>query len=307
MSLRLTGLSSYYLFQRSLTLNNQALFKSSEQLATQKRIQRPSDDPEGLRSALSFKDALAQITQYRRNLGVADRTIRATEGALTEVVNLLNRAKELAIQGNNGTLSSDAREALGEEVHQLFLQLKVLGNTQVNGEYIFAGTKTNTIPFDDTAVPAYVGGDIQKSIPISDSATLTIQSDGEYVFKGDGGATTEDLFDTLADLETALRTDDIDSSSPSGVGVQIGRLTTGLQQVINELSAIGAKTNRIEAVEAQHNIQEETFLAFVSDIEDIDLAEATLEFQRAQIALQATLGSAGSVLNLPSLMDFIGR
>jgi flagellar hook-associated protein 3 FlgL len=312
MGTRLTALSNFMLFQRALTRRNDELSKASEQLSTQKQINRPSDNPEAAKTVLSFKQALERMDQYKNNLTFGDQFLKQTEAALNSTKDILVRAKELAIQGKNGTQNVDSRKAIAAEVQQLQKQLLVTANSEINGEYIFAGYRSNTVPFAlDAAQPnadpvvTYSGDTNVRSIQISESSNLEIQSRGDQVFRGDGTASTVDLFQTLADLEVALRAGNVDDSNASSVGAQIDKLTTGFNQVVNEITSIGANQNRIETTRNFLDAQNETLKSFVSSLEDADLSQAAFEYQRTNVALEATINVSGNILKLPSLMDFI--
>lgn len=323
MSLRLSGLSSFYLFQRSLAARNTDVLRSSEQLSTQKRINRPSDDPEGAKTVLTFRHAMDKINQYKTNIVNGQRILKQTETTLSAVKDVITRAKELAIQGNNSTIGQTGRTALAEELKQRTQELLGLANTEVNGEYIFAGFKTDTKPFaldvnfPNPSTSTYSGDTNQKSIQINEGETVQIQSRGDLIFKGDGTASTVDIFKVLGDLEKTLRTpinpganpgdpDHFDTIS-AAMGNAIGDLDKAFNQVVQEVTSIGGKENRLESTNDTFDVQMETLKSFISDIEDKDIAEITMEFQRAQLAMQATLGSANAVMNMPTLMDFIGR
>lgn len=322
MSIRLSGLSSYILFQRSLAIRNNDLFRTSEQLSTQKRINRPSDDPQGAKTVLTYRDALSKIKQYKDNIQFADQSLKASEVAVTNLKDILMRVKELALQGNNSTATTEARTALAEEVHQRAMEVLGIANTEVNGSYIFAGYHTDTKPFElDNAYPAtpaatYSGDTNLRTVQISEDQTIQIQIRGDQLFQGDGTASTVDIFEVLGTLENTLRTPIDPNANPgdpdhfdtisAAMGDAIEDLDLAFNQALQQLTALGGKQNRLATTADAYDVQTETFKAFISDIEDKDIAEITMEFQRAQLALQATLGSAGAIMNMPSLMDFVG-
>ncbi len=312
MADRLSALSSFYLFQRAMGMRNREMFNTSEQLTSQKRINRPSDDPEAFKVVANFKSSLERVEQYKKNVDAADRYFTTAEASLTSTKDIFIRAKELALQGRNETLNTSQREAIASEVQQLLQQLESVANSKVGNEYVFSGFATDTQPFalDDNQpsadpVVTYAGSDQHRSLAINEGVTLDVQIDGEAAFMGDGTASTVDLFQTLADLEVALRTGDLDSDSATGVPQMIGDLDVGLNQILQELSTVGAKSNRLSATKDQLASQEEIFKTFISQLEDIDIAQVAVEYQRTQNALQAVVGSANSVLNMPSLIDFL--
>jgi flagellar hook-associated protein 3 FlgL len=312
MGMRLTGLSNFLLFQKALAMRNTKVFKDSEQLSTQKQINRPSDDPQGARNVLSLRQSLDKMEQYQHNLTTGEQFLRDSEVTLSNVKDVLNRAKELAIQGRNGIQSQESRNAIAAEVQQLQQQLLTESNTSINGEYIFAGYRTSTKPFAlDVSQPSvdpvatFSGDSNVRSVQISDASNLTVQSRGDLIFMGDGTAATVDLFQTLADLEVALRAGNIDDSDPSSIGAQIDNLQTGMNQVINEITSIGANENRVSDTQSYLDTQMETLKSLVSSIEDADIAQTSFDYQQSSLALQATINAAGNILRLPSLMDFL--
>ncbi len=212
MSVRLSGMSSYILFQRSLQVRNSDLFRTSEQLSTQKRINRPSDDPQGAKSVLTYRDAVKKIDQYKTNIQSADQSLKATEVAVTNLKDIMIRCKELALQGNNSTATTEARAALAEEIHQRAQEVLGLANTEVNGSYIFAGYHSDTKPFalhaayPTTPSATYSGDTSLRSVQISEDQTIQTQIRGDELFKGDGTASTVDIFAVLGTLENTLRT-----------------------------------------------------------------------------------------------------
>lgn len=288
------------------------MFKTSEQMATGKRINRPSDDIDGYQQALALKSTLDRVSQYERNLNQGERLLKHAETALSSVHDVLKRAKELALQGRNGTLSQDERTAIAEEVQQLQQQVLNLANTQIDGEYIFSGYRSNTKPYAlDNAQPnadpvaTYSGDSNIRTVQINDSTTLDVQVRGDQTFQGDGTAATVDIFQTLADLESSLRSGNLDETSATGVPQMIDDVQTAMNQVINQVTSIGARSNRIEAARSHFDVQKETIQSFLEDIETADPYETIMEFQKATTALQSTVNAASIVLNQPSLLQFI--
>lgn len=318
MTFRVSSQSGYLIFNRNLALQNQKTLKLSEQLSTGKKINRPSDDPVSAQALAELKRQLSRNEQFEKNLQYADRQWRQIESDVMSVSDLVKRAREIAIQGNNGTLSSSDREALAAEVAQLSEQLLTISNRQLEGQYIYSGYRTNTQPYEfDANHPAadpavtYLGfGTVQgnfdqKRIEVSEGQFFPTQIDGEKVFRGDGTAGSVDYFQAFANLENALRTNNIDDDDPASIGQAIEDLGIATEQVAFQLAEIGGLTNRIEKVREDLEEQKVLYEQFISQTEDIDVAEVAFEYQRAQLALQATVSSAASLLNQPSLFDFL--
>lgn len=314
MGLRLSGLASYFLFQRSMNMTNKSIFKASEQLSTNKRINRPSDDPEGLMVVMGLKETINKMDQYNRNLDTANRLLSFSETALQQVADALGEVRDIALQASSPSLSADNRVTLGTRVNQLSQLILGLANTQIDSQYIFSGVKTDARPFAlaagfPAANPAatFSGSTIIKSVEIGKNVTLDVQSRGDLVFLGDGTANNVNIFQTLADFEVALRTGNFSDTSPTGVPQEIDNLNTAHRQIVNEISVIGSRENRVESVISQYQKQRDALDDFILGLEDADLAAVAMEFKRTQATLQATLIAGQKILNVPSLLDFMGR
>lgn len=156
------------------------------QLASGKRMLSPSDDPAGAVQSLQFRQSMARLEQYDRNGGLAEARLRHEEVILGQVMDSLQRVRELAIQGNNASQTPETRKAIADEVRQQLAQVYDLANTRdANGEYIFAGFASLDRPF--TASPAgaaYNGGPAAREIAISDIRRIALGDPGDAVFMG---------------------------------------------------------------------------------------------------------------------------
>ncbi|MCX5905964.1 MAG: flagellar hook-associated protein FlgL, partial [Deltaproteobacteria bacterium] len=140
----------------------------NEQISSSKRINRPSDDPIGITHTLNLKEILAQIGQYETNIKHGQSWLQSSESAVQSVEDLTVRAKEVANQMATGTYTASDRQNSAKEVQNILQQLVQLGNTQVNGRYIFSGDKDKTAAYSldlsihdavaaSTNNPAYTG------------------------------------------------------------------------------------------------------------------------------------------------------
>ena len=114
----------------------------NNQISSGKQMSTISDNPVNLVTALGLRSSLTQITTYQDNLKFGDKTITAAENALTQMKDLALRAKTLAIQQINASVSPTNRASAAEEVRHLWEQAIFLGNSEVNGKYVFGGYRT---------------------------------------------------------------------------------------------------------------------------------------------------------------------
>jgi flagellar hook-associated protein 3 FlgL len=127
------------------------MIENQEQAITGRRINKPSDDPQGTVRAMELKTKIERNEQALKNMEIANSYLSVTDSSLGELSNVLSRAKELAIQMSNSTNQSpDAMRAVRAEVDELFYQALQIGNTRVGEHYIFAGYQTERPPFDES-------------------------------------------------------------------------------------------------------------------------------------------------------------
>ncbi len=119
------------------------LAKINNQIATGRQMSRLSDDPVNLAVALSLRTNLSSVVQYQENLSYGKGKIAAAETSLAEIKTQMIRAKTLAVQASNDTVSPANRILIAAEVRNLFEHSVLLGNSELNGKYLFGGYRTS--------------------------------------------------------------------------------------------------------------------------------------------------------------------
>ncbi len=181
-------ISTAYLAQRgvnSLLEQQTRLANIQEQIATGKRIIKPSDDPSGIAQILRLNEAISVTDQYQRNADNASNRLTLEESTLDDVQDTLLRIRELALQGNNSTLSQQDRASLALEVRERLDGLLSLANTRdTNQNFLFSGYKVTTRPFSQAADGSYVysGDQGQRSLQISSGRNIADADSGNDVF-----------------------------------------------------------------------------------------------------------------------------
>lgn len=169
-------------------LDQQAkLSKTSVQLSTGRRILSPSDDPSGSARILDLDKSIETTTQYNRNADAAESRLNLEETTLAGMTEVLDRTRELTLQANNATQTDESRASIAMELRQLEEELLALANTQdANGEYLFAGNKTDTQPFVRNAdgSVSYNGDQGQRFLQIGEGNQIPIGDAGMDVFMG---------------------------------------------------------------------------------------------------------------------------
>ena len=268
---------------------SEELSKANEIATTGKKINNLSDDPVGLTQSLTIQSDLAGIEQMGRNIDFGNSWLNASESALTSVETILSDTKALCVQMANGTIGADQRSAAAETVQNNLEEIVSLANANVAGNYIFSGTKTDTIPFDQDG--NYYGDNNGFAIKISKNSTIEIGNDGDAVFGT--------LFNTLIDLKDALQSNDVD-----GIQDAMNNLDGHFDDISAKISDVGSKMNRMEIKNKIYQDLNFTNTERLSNLEDADIAEAVMNVKAAELTYQAALASSSKVMTL-SLVDYL--
>ena len=271
------------------------------QLSSGLRISRPSDDPVGIQNAMRLKSNISSVEQWKSNADSALGYMNTTDSTLGDVTSMLQRVRELAVQGANGTLATDDRNAVKNEVDQLSHQLHMMANTQVGSRYIFSGTATDKALQKWNAVSETweaqdpTGNDQEVEFEIGSNLSLPISVNGQELF----GDTTKGIFATLSKLSTALENGD-----STGISDLLEDIDSNVNSVIAVRSELGARTNRMTALREQLDYMSTNLQENLSGIEDADIAKTIVDFKSQENVYKAAL-SVGAQIIQPSLVDFM--
>jgi flagellar hook-associated protein 3 FlgL len=264
------------------------------QLSTGKKITRPSDDPVVATKGMAYRSNLSEVNQYKRNLTEAQSWFDSSESGLEQVNSILQRTKELVVQGLNDTNESDDRQAIAREIEQLKLDYMQVGNTQVAGNYIFNGVNVGAPPISENA-----SGTIESninldpfSIEVSKGIQLRVNIHAENIF-GQGA------FDLMNNIQTAFEQNDVNSLKDLSTQVD-----TQLSTLLAERSELGARSNRLELIENRLDSQEITATKMLSDNEDAEIEKVITDLTVQESVHRAALGVGAQIIQ-PTLLDFL--
>ena len=161
--------------------------KAMEKMASQKKINRPSDDPIGMSRVLDLRKSKASVAQYRRNIDSCKPWIETTESNLSSVDKLLVKAREIATAQSTATASPETRSISAGSVQQIIDEMLSLANSKYGDRYLFSGTKMDKAPFSSSASaariePAVAAGENTNS-GVTSSGTYTGSVNKTYVVK----------------------------------------------------------------------------------------------------------------------------
>lgn len=282
---------------RNLSKSYSNMGKYQDQLATGKKISRPSDDPVVAIKGMFYRTNLTEVEQYKRNLNEAYTWMENSEAGIEQATQVIQRIRELTVQANNSTNSPEDLKAIGVEISQLKEDLMGVANTQVAGNYIFNGTQTKNppIPLDANGNPDFSQiNSTAYNIEVSKGVQLKVNVDANNLF-------SQDLFDTLSALETNL----LDGEGTLENGDELlADLDKHIDSMLAERSELGARYNRLELVDSRLSDQEVIANRILSDNEDADIERVITDLTIQESIHRASL-SVGARIIQPSLIDFL--
>lgn len=283
------------------------LFRQQRQITSAQRINVPSDDPLGAGVALSLRTALAQIEQAQRNGAAAEARLQASSNRLDSFLSTIGQVRDLALRGSTGTLTTSDRQNLAAEVNQRLEQILADANGQSIDGYLFGGTQTAVVPFTATrdvngniiavsANPLGINGQVKANLPGGVSMMANVL--GSDVFSKPIGAFSG-LFPLLINVRDQLNT-----GTAASVAATLADLDQALDLVGGVSADVGSRIRRIRELGQGAERDLVNLKARLSETEDTDLAEASIQFQQAQNVYQAALAVASRVVRT-SLLDFL--
>jgi len=287
--MRITTSLRYQNLSSNIESSLEALNTVQSQISSGKKLQTFSDDAAGASQSLVLRSALGDTAQYQRDATAATQFLTATEGALSGASGILQSVRQLAVAGANSTQTPDTLTALGSQVDGAIQQLTQVANTQTGGRYLFGGTKTTTPPYD--ANQTYQGNSQAVSSVIGPNISIQINTPGSSAFSP--------AFTALQNLKTHLA-----AGNSAAISNDIGAVDTALSALNTASASAGVKANQATAATQQLNRAQGDTESAISDIENVDLAQAYVQFQSATNIYQASLSTTAKAFQY-SLADYL--
>lgn len=333
--MKVTENSTYRLMNTNLNRITNTLQDLRNQGATGLKLNQPSDDPSSIRPVLTTRTQIRHTERYLETMGVTLDKMQATDGHLEHVENVMQRAKEIAINAVNGAMSDSDLQTLADEVAYLRQEMLDAANAMVDGKYIFSGYAENTKPFvenpaydpalydpaDSTTWPYLYQGDANPiELEITPGEYLQVNLTGNNLFFGvsnanwvdsDTAALNQpetgrvDLFSVLTRLEEAIRAGNVDDPAGAGGGMQaaIDNLELGADQERRLRSRLGNRATRVEAAMAHQQATLVDLEQILSRYQDADAIETFNEIIKQETAFQAALNVTSRVSKI-SILDY---
>ena len=280
------------------------LLKTQQQVASQKRINKSSDDPIGMGQVLGYRTKLAVTDQYQENIENGMTRIEFNEVTLDLASDLVNTAGRLAADYAGPSHSAAARQSAALQVKDIYDQVMQMANSKFNDNYIFSGHATNTAPFsrDANFNVTYNGDDGDYRIMVSENMEANIVADGGKIFQNvaNGGV---NIFDELKNLIDGLENPDPVAGSAQ-IEATVNVLQDGRGQINSRRSEYALVLYRLQAADDYMNNLRPKVEEAMANLEQADITKAVVELQNLELAYQTTIATAARIIQ-PSLMDFL--
>ena len=297
-------IASETIFRPAVAAMQQAqtdLARGQEQLSSGERIQRAGEDPSAFSSAARMAAREAQLESFARSGERATQRLSLAETRIAETRDVLDRVREIAVQGNSPALSATDRQALDTELAQIREQLmQSMNATDGAGRALFAGTAEGeafTVAGDGSL--RYAGDSGARRIAISENASVIDGEPGSRVFGSDGS----NVVDAVDGLRAALAEPDA-TLRATGIADSLDALDLRLDALSLARGRIGARLSAVEQAADVGVAERDQLTAARSKLMDTDIAKAVTEVAQAGNRLTAAQQSYLQVQR-GSLFDLI--
>ena len=243
-----------------------SLQKSMEKLSSGERINKAGNDASGLAVSEKMRSQIRGLNQASRNIGDAVSFVQVAEGYLSETTDILQRIRELAVQGSNGVYSDEDRMQIQVEVSQLVAEVdRIASSAQFNGMNLLTGRFSRE---SNTVMQFQIGANADQSIRAY-IGTMTASALGLKGMQGE-------------------ESNVISVGSPDEANTTLATIDEALKNVNKQRADLGAYQNRMEIAQKGINVAAENTQAAESRIRDTDMANEMVNFTKNQILAQAS-------------------
>ena len=255
-----------------LTAANTAKSNSLAKLSSGLRINKAGDDAAGLAISEKMKSQIGGLTQAKRNAQDGISLVQTAEGALNESHSILERMRDLAVQGGNGTLTSTDRGSINKELKALHEELsRISKTTEFNTKQVFSQTGTTVVTFT-FQIGANSGQTLDVAVSAMDGTSLLASDASAFSIASDG----------------------------ANAGKMIDNIDKAIATVSNQRATLGAVQNRLEHTINNLTATNENLSDANSRIRDVDMAEEMMTFTKSNILSQdatSMLAQANAIPN----------
>lgn len=280
----------------------QRIAVAQEQVASGKRINRPSDDPLGAAAVIEIRSSQTALNQFVRSATAANNALTTADGALDSYQHVLDSIQSRITQGNSDLLSDDGRKAIASELEGLQQTILNIANLRGNGQYVFGGTRQDVPPFDPTtAAPAATPTSPQSIQVEKDAPPVAISVTGDFIFANADGT----IFAALQEAAAALRGTGDPVADKATLTASLQKFSAFTDQAAVARTTIGKGFNAVESATDRNTQQSLDAETSAQNIEGADFAKASVDLVAANQGLEAILETQAQS-GRRTLLDLLG-
>jgi flagellar hook-associated protein 3 FlgL len=297
--MRITANTLYRDSMSSIQQTTEQLLDYQRQVASGKRIEKPSDDPTGSAVSVAERAGLATTEQYQKTADSVTSRLMIVDTALSDVITRLTAGQTAVMSGRGSTKTQNQREAAAQALEGVKEAILEDLNTSFNGVFVFAGADSQSPPYVAGAggvVGPYQGSTQPVTIEYDDGRSATIAMDGSAIAQGTAAT---DIFADLDALIAAVR-----AGNEPAIATGMTALETAFNRVTASQTRVGVELAAIETQQVKLADQRVSTIGRISKNEDANMAEAISGMTQADAAYQAALAATSRIARA-SLMDYL--
>ncbi len=277
----------------------QQINTDEQEIASGQSVNVPSDNPSAAAVLVQNAEQTSQADQFQRSIGSIQGEIQSADSALNSVTTALQQAVSLGVEGANGTVNSADRAALANQVQSIQSQLLSLANLTYQGNYVFAGTATQTTPYvlnpSSPSGVTYAGNSGVNQVTLGSQFSLQTNLPGSQLFSGTGA----DMFQSIQDLITSL-----DSGNTTSIGTAVTEVGAALNSIDTQRVFYGNALNQLSSQQTYLTSETTELAQQENTIGGADLTAVISNLTSSQTSLQATLEAIGQTSQI-DLFDYL--
>ena len=240
-------------------------------LSSGSRINKAGDDAAGLAISEKMKAQIGGLTQAKRNAQDGISLVQTAEGALNESHSILERKRDITVQGNNGTLTDEDRESINKELSALHEELgRIAKTTEFNTQNLLGSTAAKGASFT-FQIGANQGQTL--TVTIGNMSGVSLLGAADKFTLGKAGANADKM---------------------------LGSIDDAIKKVSSQRASLGAVQNRLEHTINNLTATNENLSEANSRIRDVDMAEEMMTFTKSNILSQAATSMLAQANAMPN-------
>jgi flagellar hook-associated protein 3 FlgL len=275
----------------------QQVVVDEQQIASGLSINVPGDNPAGAAVLVQNADQTSQVDQFQRSIGTLQGEIQNADSAINSVTASLQQAISLGVEGANGTVNASDRQAIIAQIQGIQSQLVSLANLTYQGNYLFAGTATQTTPYVlDPSSPSgvtYRGNSGANNVTLGNHFSLQTNLPGSQLFS----APANNMFQSIQDLINSLE-------SGTGIGTAVTEVSSALNFVDGQRVFYGNALNQLTTQQTYLSGETTELAQQQNTVAGADLTIVISNLTSSQTSLQATLEAVGQTARI-DLFDYL--